>query len=63
MPLMVGKNKSIISENIRTLRHEGYPESQAVAIAYSKAGKSRAKKPKKKGLAVTPPRPKRTEMA
>lgn len=32
-----------LSSNIRTLRHEGYPEKQAIAIAMSKAGKTRKK--------------------
>jgi uncharacterized protein YdaT len=41
MPLKSGSSKEDISENIRKLRNEGYPEKQAIAIAYSKAGKSR----------------------
>lgn len=48
MPLWAGSSKGIIGENIRELRHSGYPEKQAIAIAFSKAGKSRKKpKPKK----------------
>lgn len=43
MPLARGSSKQAISTNIRRLRHEGYKRSQAVAIAYSKAGKSRKK--------------------
>lgn len=46
MPLRKGKGKSkkAISANIRTLRREGRPQRQAVAIAMSKAGKSKRKK-------------------
>ena len=47
MPLMKGSSKGVISENIRTEMHAGRPQKQAIAIAYSKAGKSRKKKPKK----------------
>lgn len=47
MPLRKGKGKKAISRNIRTLVREGRPVKQAVAIAMSKAGKSRRKKGKK----------------
>jgi hypothetical protein len=47
MPLRKGKSKKDISENIRTLRREGRPQNQAVAIAMSEAGKSRKGKQKK----------------
>jgi uncharacterized protein YdaT len=46
MPLKPGKSKKTVSKNIKELRHSGYPEDQAVAIAMSKAKKT--KKPSKK---------------
>jgi len=44
MPLKKGSSKETISKNISELRHSGYPEKQAVAIAYSEAGKSKGGK-------------------
>lgn len=41
MPLLPGSSKAVIAANIAELRRAGYPEAQAVAIAFQKAGKSR----------------------
>jgi hypothetical protein len=49
MPLKKGKSKAVISENISELAHAGYPPKQRVAIAMSKAGKSRNRKSGNRG--------------
>lgn len=46
MPLRKGKSKKAISENIATEIRAGKPKDQAVAIAMSKAKKTRKKKSK-----------------
>jgi len=44
MPLKKGKSSKVISSNIRELMHSGRPQKQSIAIAMSKAGKSKKRK-------------------
>jgi hypothetical protein len=48
MPLLPGKSRKTIAQNIRTERRAGKPRRQAIAIAYAKAGKSKKKRKKKR---------------
>lgn len=43
MPLIKSKSKKAVSKNIRKLKHEGYPQRQAVAIALSIARRKKKK--------------------
>lgn len=48
MPLKKGRSKSTISTNISRLVHEGYPQKQAIAIAYSEAGQGKRQRKRKR---------------
>ena len=47
MPLLEGDSDDVRQANIAELRRSGYPEDQAVAIAYSKSREYRKKHGKK----------------
>lgn len=49
MPLQEGNSNKDVSHNIKKLMSENYPQKQAIAIAYSEAGRSKKKKNKKDG--------------
>lgn len=48
MPLKKGSSKKVVSQNIAELIRSGRPQKQAVAIAFSEAGKSKPKAKKAK---------------
>lgn len=48
MPLYGGKSPKVIGRNIETEIAAGKPRDQAIAIAFSKAGKGKKKSKKKK---------------
>ncbi len=43
MPLKSGSSKKVIASNIKTEMHSGKSQKQSIAIAMSKAGKSKKK--------------------
>lgn len=47
MPMVKGRSHAAVSRNVKTLIEEGKPQRQAVAIAYSVAGKLKKKKVQK----------------
>lgn len=47
MPLQTGSSKQVIGANIGELSRRGYPQKQAIAIAFSNARKNVGKKKKR----------------
>jgi uncharacterized protein len=47
MPLKKGSSQKVISRNIAEMIKAGHPKAQAIAAAYSNAGKSKKKGKKK----------------
>jgi hypothetical protein len=47
MPLRKGSSSEVVAENVRREIAAGKPRDQAVAIAYSEAGRAKKKRKKK----------------
>jgi len=52
VPLKKGSSKKVIGENIGELIRSGRPKDQAVAIAFSKAGKNKEKQKHSSGSTI-----------
>jgi Family of unknown function (DUF6496) len=48
MPLIKGKSRKVIGENIKEMEASGHPRKQAIAASLNEARQSGAKIPKKK---------------